>query len=224
MRSAGAQDRCSIQSEAQQETTGELVSNSPNQTAALALAKLGLHVFPCNSSKKPTIEAWEQNATANSLQIEAKWQSNPHLLPAIPTSAHSIVVIDCDVKDGKNGIAEFRTLCAAHSIDLSTAFVVETPSKGLHFYFRSEQTFVGEVEKVAPGVDVRSHGNYVIAPGATLPDGSSYKLVHGSWNAVPALPAALAAFLRPKVPAYTQDDHISSKARSGHNLISSGLS
>jgi hypothetical protein len=70
----------------------------PNLEAALALANYGLHIFPCNSSKEPTIEAWEQNATANSLQIEAKWQSNPQLLPAIPVGAHGLVVIDCDRK------------------------------------------------------------------------------------------------------------------------------
>jgi len=173
--------------------------NSVNRDAALALATMNLHVFPCTPDKKPTVAAWEQNATDNTLKIEATWQSSPHLLPGLPVGAHGLVVIDCDMKNGKDGVAAFHSLCAAHSIDLSGAFVVETPSTGLHFYWRSETPYGNSPGSLPAGIDVRGKGGYVIAPGATLPDGRAYKLVHGTWDAVPALPDALAAFLRPKM-------------------------
>lgn len=177
---------------------------SPNQDAALVLARLGLHVFPCNSSKKATIEAWEQNATANSLQIEAKWQSNPQLLPAIPVGAHGLVVIDCDRKpNAPDGVKAFHSLCKDRGIDLAGAFIVETPSTGLHFYFRTETPYGNSHGSLPDGIDVRGLGGYVIAPGATLPDRRTYRIVQGSWDAIPALPEPLAAFLRKKRPMVT---------------------
>lgn len=176
------------------------MSNHLNQAAALALASQGLHVFPCNPDKTPKIAAWEQNATNNTFSIEAKWQGNPQLLPGLPVGAHGLVVIDADRKpDGPDGVAAFHSLCAAHSIDLSSAFVVETPSTGFHFYFRSDAAYGNSRGSLPAGIDVRGKGGYVIAPGAILPDGRAYKVVHGSWDAVPALPDALAAMLRPKV-------------------------
>jgi hypothetical protein len=175
-------------------------TNLLNRDAAFALASIGLHVFACTPDKKPTVTAWEQNATDNTFQIEAIWQSSPHFIPGLPVGAHGLVVIDCDRKpNAPDGVAAFYSLCAAHSIDLSSAFVVETPSTGLHFYFRSDTAYGNSRGSLPAGIDVRGKGGYVIAPGATLPDGRGYKIVHGSWNAIPALPEALAAFLRPKV-------------------------
>ena len=175
------------------------MSTSANQTAALALASRGLHIFPCNPDKTPRVAAWEQNATSNTLKIEATWQSAPQLLPGLPVGAHSLLVIDADRKlNGPDGVAAFQALCAAHSIDLSNAFVVETPSTGLHFYFRTETPYGNSTGSLPAGIDVRGLGGYVIAPGATLPDGRSYRIIAGTWDAIPALPEPLAAFLREK--------------------------
>ena len=177
-------------------------TNLLNRDAAFALASIGLHVFPCTPDKKPTVAAWEQNATDNTLKIEATWQSSPHFMPGLPVGAHGLVVFDCDKKpDAPDGVAAFHSLCAAHGIDLSGAFVVDTPSTGLHFYFRSDTAYGNSRGSLPAGIDVRGRGGYVIAPGAILPDGREYKIVHGSWETIPALPNALAALLRPKADA-----------------------
>ena len=148
------------------------------------------------------VTAWEQAATASPFAIQVKWDNAPDSLPGLPVGAHGLVVIDCDRKpNAPDGVEAFRALCAAHSIDLSGAFVVETPSTGLHFYFRSETPYGNSRGSLPAGIDVRGIGGYVISPGAVLPDGRSYKLVQGSWDTIPALPDALAAFLRPKVDA-----------------------
>ena len=99
-----------------------------------------------------------------------------------------------------DGVAAFHALCAAHSIDLSSPFVVETPSRGLHFYFRTETPYGNSSGSLPAGIDVRGVGGFVIAPGASLPDGRSYRIIAGKWNAIPALPEPLAAFLREKHP------------------------
>jgi len=143
------------------------------------------------------VAAWESTASKSPLQIEAKWGMNPDALPAIPVGAHGLVVIDCDRKNGVDGVTAFQTLCAQYSIDLSGAFAVESPSSGLHYYFRTDVRYGNSRGSLPEGIDVRGVGGYVIAPGATLSDGRSYKL-KGSWDAIPALPDALAAFLKRK--------------------------
>jgi len=175
---------------------------SANRDAALSLARTGLRIFPCRPDKTPVIAEWEGRASGSPFQLGIWWDASPEALPAIPVGAHGIVVIDCDRHHaGIDGVSNFHALCAEHDIDLSNAFVVETPSTGLHYYFLSDEVFTGEVGKIAAAVDVRSDKNYVIAPGATLPDGRSYRHQAGSWDAIPALPESLAAFLKAKRPA-----------------------
>lgn len=184
------------------------LASSPNRDAALALASRGLRIFPCNPDKTPKIAAWEQNGTSNGLNIEVTWQSAPHLLPGFPVGAHGLVVIDADRKPGGvDGVAAFDAICAVHKIDLAGAFVVETPSGGRHYYFSSATAFSNSRGSLPAGIDVRGLGGYVIAPGATLSDGRSYRLLAGSWDTIPALPEALAGLLREKRPTVTPERH-----------------
>jgi hypothetical protein len=175
------------------------VHNLPNRDVALALAARGFHIFPCNADKTPKVKAWEQNAVASAFKIEAMWRNWPDALPAIPVGAHGLVVFDCDRRqDQVDGVQAFIDLCAANSIDTSKFFVVETPSTGLHFYFRTDVPYSNSRGLLPDGIDVRGVGGYVIAPGATLPDGRSYSHVAGSWDAIPPLPVTLASTLKGK--------------------------
>ncbi len=181
--------------------------NSPNQEAAVKLAELGYRVFPCINDpsnderhKKPIVKGWQETSVFPAWQIGAKWASHPDALPAIPAGANGFIVIDCDRKpNAPDGVAAFTALCADRGIDLSNAFVVETPSTGLHFYWCTDTTYGNSSGSLPDGIDVRGIGGYVIAPGAQLADGRAYKIVQGSWSAIPALPDALAGLLRSKV-------------------------
>jgi hypothetical protein len=177
---------------------------SANLNAALALVEAGLHVFPCKPDKTPMLKNWEQSAIGNALAVTARWSGASEAIPAIPVGAHGIVVIDCDrKKPGADGVANFYALCSEHRIDLSNAFIVETPSGGLHFYWLTAIPYSNSRGSLPSGIDVRGLGGYVIAPGATLPDGRTYKVITGTWDAIPHLPEALAAFVREKNPATT---------------------
>lgn len=146
----------------------------------------------------PMVAAWEQAAFNSPFAVGIKWDAVPHALAAIPVGAHGLVVIDCDRKNGVDGVAAFHALCAEHHIDLTSAFVVETPSGGLHFYWRTDALYGNSCGALANGIDVRGAGGYVIAPGAVLPDGRSYRHIAGAWDAIPALPDALATLLKRK--------------------------
>jgi hypothetical protein len=173
-------------------------SASPNKDAALSLANRGLRVFPC-SGKVPIVTDWEHSASNSPFAIGLKWDAVPNALPAIPVGAHGLVVIDCDRKpNGIDGVATFLALCTEKGVDLSNAFAVETASGGIHLYFRTQTPYSNARGSLPDGVDVRGVGGFVIAPGAVLPDGRSYRHVAGSWDAIPALPDALGALLREK--------------------------
>jgi hypothetical protein len=175
------------------------LASSPNKDAALALASRGLRIFPCRPDKTPMVAAWEQAASSSPFDIAVRWDSHPESLPGLPVGAHDIVVIDADRKaSGPDGVAAFHALCSQNGIDLSGAFVVETPSRGLHFYFSTPTPYGNSTGSLPDGIDVRGKGGYVIAAGATLPDGRSYRHVHGQWDAIPPLPDALANLLREK--------------------------
>ena len=177
----------------------QAASSTPNKDAAMALVSRSLRVFPCNPDKTPMVKAWEQSASSSPFAVAVKWDATPGALPAIPVGAHGMVVIDCDRKQGgPDGVEAFHSLCTERGVDLSSAFVVETPSSGLHFYFLTQTSYGNSSSSLPEGIDVRGVGGYVIAPGAALPDGRSYRHVAGSWDALPSLPDALAALLREK--------------------------
>lgn len=175
------------------------MSASPNQKTAVGLAEMGFRVFPCNSDKTPMVKGWPDTPLRPAWQVDAVWASHFSALPAIPVGAHGLLVIDCDRKNGKDGVVAFTALCAERGIELSNVFAVETPSTGLHFYWRTDEPYGNSSGALPDGIDVRGIGGFVIAPGATLPDGRAYKIVQGSWDTIPALPAALAPLLRPKM-------------------------
>jgi hypothetical protein len=77
------------------------------------------------------------------------------------------VVVDIDVKDGKDGYNQYMQL--GGTLD---TLVVETPTGGLHAYFEGED--VGNVN-IASDIEIRSHHGYVVAPGSTI-DGVYYRI------------------------------------------------
>ena len=169
---------------------------NPNRDAAVQLTANGLRVFPCNDDKTPRVKAWEQVEALSPFKLST-WDSTA--LPALPIGSHGMLVIDCDRKpNAPDGVEAFRSLCLQSGIDVSGTLIVETPSGGLHFYFKTGEAYGNSRGALPPGIDVRGVGGYVIAPGATLPDGRTYRVVNGSWDSIAPLPQALAGLLRAK--------------------------
>ena len=177
------------------------MAHSANKEAALALIGHGYRIFPCNQDKTPRVMAWEGAASLSPFAVGVQWDASLDALPGLPVGAQGLLVIDCDRKQGgADGVAAFHALCSAQGIDLSGSFVVETPSGGFHFYYRADHAFGNSRGSLPDGIDVRGKGGYVIAPGATLLDGRTYRHAHGSWDAIPPLPETLAALLTEKRP------------------------
>ena len=148
---------------------------------AMPLVQAGYTVIPCLSDKRPCI-SWKDVTTTDEAQIREWAKSYSQPVAGVLTGSRSGVwVVDVDVpkKDGDDdGRKTLDSLLKVHG-SLPETFTVETPSGGLHLYFKmpKDGDVRNSVKQAAPGIDVRGTGGYVIAPGSTLPDGRQYRIV-----------------------------------------------
>lgn len=146
------------------------VSRDDNFSAAMALAKRGLPVFPAGPDKRPLVKDWQARATADPGLIRRWWRKWPDAMPALPMGRRSgLAVLDVDRKNGKDGMAALRKL--GHDPAALSPVIIATPSGGLHAYFRWPEGMGNSPAGMPAGVDVRAAGGYVIAPGARGPKG-----------------------------------------------------
>jgi hypothetical protein len=125
--------------------------------AALAYAAKGIPVFPCRD-KKPLIKHGFKDASTDADQIRAWWSQWPNALIAMPTGkASGFDVLDLDSKKGKNGFAHIPQW------ERLTPIIAMTPSGGAHLYFKADGVTCS-VDKIAPGIDTRGEGGYVVIP------------------------------------------------------------
>ena len=157
---------------------------SENLSAALALAKAGLRVFPAKPvfnrktgrwTKPPAVVDWQSVATTNPEQITEWWKQFPDAIPAVPCDR--FVVIDADRHGGPDGVIALAALVNEyeHWPDHPT---VLTPSGGEHHYFGQPSPPIGNrTGKLPEGIDVRGGvGGFVVGLEAVLPDGSRWQL------------------------------------------------
>jgi hypothetical protein len=137
-----------------------------NLQAAIRLAEKGMAIIPCKAQGKvAVIKRWQEDATTDPEIIKAWWNGWPSANIAVATGRKSgVLALDVDMKHGKNGEAELRALEQKHGPLPATVESV-TPSGGRHLWFRMpEQAISNSVEKIAPGLDLRGDGGYVLVP------------------------------------------------------------
>jgi hypothetical protein len=175
--------------------------------SALAAAALGWHVFPCApGAKRPALrENWQDLATTSADQIRAWWSRAPYNI-GIACGPSGLVVIDldlphADVSDDDDGEGTLFPLSGADRLArLARAqgqrypagtCVVDTPSGGVHLYFAADAAASGAVVRnsagaVAPHIDVRANGGYVVGAGSRV--GGLPYTARGGLRAPAALP------------------------------------
>ena len=129
-------------------------------SAALAYGDIGWSVFPCRN-KRPLVK-WREFSTNKNAVIRWLWDKFHNADIGIDCWKSQLVIIDCDVKNGIPGIVNF----AALGHDLRDAYMVRTPSGGMHVYYHDTSAGIirNSAGKLAPGVDVRAAGGYCVAP------------------------------------------------------------
>ncbi|MFJ4360649.1 bifunctional DNA primase/polymerase [Streptomyces massasporeus] len=195
--------------------------NEALMRAALNAAERGWHVFPLRpGTKRPALHGetacphtgpcarghrkWEVRATTDPDRIRAAW-SQAAFNVGIATGPSGLLVVDLDVPKDKSstdapcGATTFGALCERTGQVVPRSRTVRTASGGLHLYFTAPAAvrLHNTAGTLAPLVDTRAWGGYVVAAGSTI-DGTRYE-VEGPALMRP-LPDWLKALLVPPHP------------------------
>ena len=133
---------------------------------ALAIAKR-YRIFPCKPDKKPLVK-WKDEATQDEGKVREWWGKYPHALIAQVTGATSTHVVDIDAK-GKSPQERAKALFNGHPMPPTFAYL--TKSGGWHLHYESPEHLPITASVLAPFVDTRGDGGYVIrwdAEGCTV--------------------------------------------------------
>jgi len=153
---------------------------------ALTLAARGMHVFPCMPrDKRPATEHGLHDATTDRQIIRQWWHQDPTYNIAVATGAASrLFVIDIDGLDAE---LELRKLEAGHGLLPPSVEVIT--SRGRHVYFQWPDCAIrNSASRIAPGIDVRGEGGYVLVPPSIHPSGRQYFWSVDTGNSLAAAP------------------------------------
>lgn len=123
---------------------------------AQQLARCGVQVFPCDEQKRPTCK-WTKLSSKCPETVAMLWRAHPGpLIGAVTGSVSGFDALDLDW--GKGGDDFYQEHCAR----LTGTRINRTRSGGLHLLFRHREGMRNSAGRIAPGVDVRADGGYII--------------------------------------------------------------
>jgi Bifunctional DNA primase/polymerase, N-terminal len=127
------------------------------RAALMAAGRLDVPSFPCVADKKPSCPNGFKAATLPEAGLAMLWARYPGELVGVPTGiASGFVVLDID--KGKGG----EVFWNANRNRLPATRLHRTRSGGIHALFQHRPGLRNSASKIAPGVDVRADGGYVI--------------------------------------------------------------
>jgi hypothetical protein len=132
---------------------------------------------------------------------------------------HHLIGIDLDTKSGTDSSVALRELALRHLFTIPDTVVVLTPSGGRHLWLSGPPDVVvpNSASRLAPGIDVRGAGGYLVGPGSRTERGV-YGTAPGTAHLPPApCPPALLHLLTPS--PRTRHPTPSSTGRHGQGLV-----
>ncbi|WP_037910382.1 bifunctional DNA primase/polymerase [Actinacidiphila yeochonensis] len=182
--------------------------------AALVTAARGLPVFPLSRTKLPAVrsphrdeprptecrgacgrpghgvyDASTDPARVRALFAVAPWATGYGV--ACGVGPLFLLGLDLDVKHGADGVAALAALAGVHGFALPPTVTVLTPSGGRHLWLTAPAPVSNSVGRLAPGIDVRGGGGYVVGPGS--------RTVAGRYSLAPGAPAEVLAPAPPEL-------------------------
>jgi hypothetical protein len=128
----------------------------------------------------------------------------PHVPADVPDEAEVVVgfvpgsggcgVLDADVKKNKPGKVTLKALVDEHGDFLGAWW--RSPSGGTNVLWRKPDGAVFSNRSPWPGIDVRSDGGWVVAPGQRCENGAEWHWGRGGYSTAGALPDAMVGQLR----------------------------
>src|ERR1019366_8831985 len=133
---------------------------------------------------------------------------------------NGIFVVDLDMAPGKDGVAALLELAAGRPIPDTSS--VLTPSGGVHLYFRLPPDVYVPCSRsaLAPGVDVRGEGGFVVGPGSPHKTGGIYQDVPGELCDPPAwLLELVVKQAKPPAPLETEHRTVDPESQEGVRAV-----
>ncbi|WP_406452447.1 bifunctional DNA primase/polymerase [Streptomyces sp. NBC_00876] len=191
---------------------------------ALSAAEHGLPVIPLSATKLPALrsphhdedrpavcrgacgrpghgvhDATTDPAAVRALFAAAPWATGYGI--ACGRAPHHLIGVDLDIDStGRNdSVAALQQLALHHLFTIPPTVTVLTPSGGRHIWLSGPPGVAvpNSAGRLAPGIDIRGTGGYLVGPGSVTAHGS-YRLVPGTGSLPPApCPRALLDLLTP---------------------------
>ncbi|WP_425397455.1 bifunctional DNA primase/polymerase [Aeoliella sp.] len=142
--------------------------------AALELAELGYSAFPVKPGRKePATLRGCKDATTSEQMIRMRWHQTPNA--NVGMSTEGLLVVDIDGADNP------LMSDAEKMLDLSVAPFSETPRGGRHYFFQAPPgKWKNSSSKLAPNVDTRADGGYVLVAPSRVVDAA--KAIDGEYR------------------------------------------
>jgi hypothetical protein len=139
--------------------------------AALKWADRGFAVFPlvprCKKPLGSLVPHGLKEASRDHAVIRNWWRREPKANIGIVTGAGNFVV---DLDDAE-AVSWFANACGRHGAPKT---LTTRTSRGFHVFFACGAEVPNSAGRLAPGVDVRGEGGYVVAAPSTHPGGAVY--------------------------------------------------
>jgi hypothetical protein len=143
---------------------------------ALALALRGLYIAPLQPESKIPYsgESWSQMRSRDPKQIREWFLQRPGMNYAV-VPGENFVVLDLDVKKGKDGIGDLEYIAAmaddftgshTETMTIRTPSVNEAGQHGEHRVFKSPWP-VSVAHTLPKSIDVRGNDGYIVGPGCS---------------------------------------------------------
>ena len=166
--------------------------------SALGFASRGFYVFPIlplgvgykdkhgnvqvSDGKHPAVSfpTW---ATRSEAKIRKRWARgdyNVGIFTGRFGDDEALVVVDVDDKKGKSGSSTLVSL-ELQGLDVPITLEHSTPSGGKHLIYRTPKALKQGTDVLGSGLDIRSKGGYIVAPGSEI-DGKPYLQINGHSN------------------------------------------
>ncbi|MFK4224452.1 bifunctional DNA primase/polymerase [Streptomyces sp. NPDC019890] len=211
---------------------------------ALSAAERGLAVIPLSPTKLPALRSPHRgdpepvlcrgecglpghgvhDATADPAGVRALFAAAPWATGygiACGRPRHHLIGIDLDTKSSTDSVAALQDLALRHLFTIPETVTVLTPSGGRHLWLTGPPDVVvpNSASRLAPGIDVRGAGGYLVGPGSVTAHGA-YRLAPGTGDLNPApCPRALLRLITPPARPHDPTHSAQSRPPQGQGLV-----